>query len=259
MIGRLATNLIDASCRGIAARHACRCVAARLIMGALFLSASGVASAAGGDSAAATRFPLSQVFTLLFLMLGPFKIIGPFATLTKGADAALTRRIAVRATLIATAALLIAALLGETILARYGVPLHVLSLSAGIILFLVALRTIFDQYESHKPLIAVREEERALGATRIAMSVAFPAIVTPHGVAALVVFLALSPNDAARFSVGAAVTAIMVLNLAVMLVTRRLLPVLAIVLPILGAVLSVVQVALGLQIVFFSLQAIRGL
>ena len=227
-------------------------------MGALVLSVSGVASAAGGDSAAATRFPLSQVFTLLFLMLGPFKIVGPFATLTKGADAALTRRIAVRATLIATAALLTAALLGETILARYGVPLHVLSLSAGIILFLVALRTILDQYESHKPLIAVPEEERAPGATRIAMSVAFPAIVTPHGVAALVVFLALSPSDAARFNVGAVVTAIMALNLAVMLVTRRLLPVLALVLPILGAVLGVVQVALGLQIVYFSLQAITG-
>jgi len=228
-------------------------------MGALVLCVPGVAHAAGGDSATGTRFPLSQVFTLLFLMLGPFKIIGPFATLTKGADAALTRRIAVRATLIATAALLVAALLGETILARYGVPLHVLSLSAGIILFLVALRTILDQYESHKPPIAAPEEERAPGATRIAMSVAFPAIVTPHGVAALVVFLALSPSDAARFSVGAVVTAIMALNLAVMLVTRRLLPVLALVLPILGAVLGVVQVALGLQIVYFSLQAIRDL
>jgi hypothetical protein len=30
-----------------------------------------------------------QVFTLLFLMLGPFKIIGPFAKITQGADALL--------------------------------------------------------------------------------------------------------------------------------------------------------------------------
>jgi hypothetical protein len=35
--------------------------------------------------------------------------------------------------------------------------------------------------------------------------------------------------------------------------------VLALVLPILGAVLGVVQVALGLQIVYFSLQAMRHL
>ena len=34
----------------------------------------------------AQELAAAQVFTLLFLMLGPFKILGPFAQLTKGVD-----------------------------------------------------------------------------------------------------------------------------------------------------------------------------
>jgi len=71
------------------------------------------------------RFPVSQVFTFLFLMLGPFKIIGPFAMVTKGADPALTRRIALWATLFSTVALLVAAFLGEGIMSSFGIPLPV--------------------------------------------------------------------------------------------------------------------------------------
>ena len=81
--------------------------------------------------------PLSQIFTFFLLMLGPFKVIGPFGRMTRGAAPELKRQIAVRATLVSTLALLVAAFLGETILRKYGIPLSVLALAAGIILFLV--------------------------------------------------------------------------------------------------------------------------
>jgi multiple antibiotic resistance protein len=86
------------------------------------------------------------------------------------------------------------------------------------------------------------------------MPLAFPAIVTPYGIAALVVLLAFSDGVEGRLTIGAVVVAIMVLNLVVMLTARRLAIVLAFVLPILGAVLGVVQVALGLQIINNALQ-----
>ena len=86
------------------------------------------------------------------------------------------------------------------------------------------------------------------------MPLAFPAIVTPYGIAALVVLLAFSDGLEGRLTIGAVVVAIMVLNLIVMLAARRLAIVLAFVLPILGAVLGVVQVALGLQIINNALQ-----
>jgi multiple antibiotic resistance protein len=198
-------------------------------------------------------FPLLQIFTFLFLMLGPFKIIGPFAAVTKGADVGVARRIALQATFFACAALFIAAILGDRILVSYGIPVPVLALSAGIILFLVALQTILQQFS---PASEAPAASAAAPSTRAAITpLAFPTIVTPYGIAALVVFIALAPDFETQLLIGAIVLTIMLLNLTVMLLDRYILPVFSILLPILGAVLGVVQVALGLQIINNSLRA----
>ena len=228
--------------------------AAALALGVVCLTGPGAAAAA--DSAATAgqveQLPLAKVFTFLFLMLGPFKIIGPFLKATRGADAASTQKMALLATLFASLALLVAALLGETILASYGIPLPILSLAAGIILFLVALQNTLQQFGPE------HSDDETGPATKPSMKLAmtplaFPAIVTPYGIATLVVFLALSTEWHNRLTIGAAVLGIMVLNLLTMLVARRMLPLLSVLLPILGAVLGVVQVALGLQIMHRSL------
>ena len=165
-------------------------------------------------------------------MLGPFKIIGPFFKVTKGADARLTRQIAVWATIFSALALLIAGFLGENILSNYGIPLPVLALSGGIILFLVALKNVLEQFEAAEP----HTDDVAVppaAAIKVAMSpLAFPTIVTPYGIAAVVVLVAFGQTLESRLTVGAVVVGIMVLNLIVMLVARRLQTVLAVVLPI---------------------------
>jgi len=224
---------------------------ATLVAGLACLIASGAASAAepAAGQAPVTDFPVGQVLTILFLMLGPFKIIGPFLKVTRSADARLARRIAVLATAFAALALLIAGFLGETILSKYTIPLPVLALSGGIILFLVALRSVLEQFEAPEPHTEVTEVPPE-AAMRVALSpLAFPAIVTPYGIAALIVFLAVSQSLEGRLTIGAIVIAIMVLNLIVMLVARRLRTGLSIVMPIFGAVLGVVQVALGLHVI----------
>ncbi|MCC6413810.1 MAG: MarC family protein [Saprospiraceae bacterium] len=194
-----------------------------------------------------------QVFTFLFLMLGPFKIIGPFAQITQNADVALTRKIAINATLFASVALLVAAFLGETILSKYGIPLPILALAAGIILFLVALLNIIQQFDAP----AEHDVQAPPPTLKLAISpLAFPTIVTPYGIAAVIVFMALSPDMESKWMVGAIIVGIMVLNLFIMLITRRLFKVLALILPILGAVLGVVQVALGLLIMYNSIKSL---
>jgi multiple antibiotic resistance protein len=242
---------------GDKAGHPRRVVA--VTVGAACLLSAGAAWAADVASGLVPirPFPVAQVFTFLFLMLGPIKIIGPFAKMTKGADAALTRQIALRATLFSSLALVFAAVLGDRALSSYGIPLPVLALSGGVILFLVALHNILAQFE---PLASHGDgsaEPEAAPTLKLAMSpLAFPTIVTPYGIAALVIFLAVSPNLEARLTIGAILLAIMLLNLAAMLVTRHILPVLGVLLPILGAVLGIVQVALGLQIINNSLRAL---
>ena len=226
-----------------------------LTVGLGYLLDAGIASAAeAADSQAELRpIPMAQISTFLFLMLGPFKIVGPFARMTQGADAGLTRRIALRATLFSSLALLIAAIFGETLLSKYRIPVPVLALSAGIILFLVSLQNTLQQFTPPTSW----SKEVAEPTLNVAMTpLAFPTIVTPYGIAALIVFLALSPDLQNRLVIGTLVLAIMLLNLIVMLMTRHVLRYLGVFLQILGAVLGIVQVALGLQIISSSL---RGL
>ena len=219
------------------------------------IAASNASAAESGSQVHMKAFPVAQVFTFLLLMLGPFKIIGPFSKLTKRADARFTREMALWSTLFSSLALLFAGLLGETFLLKYGVPLPVLALSAGIILFLVALQNILQQFtppmaQSEGPAVPTPTMSMAL------TPLAFPTIVTPYGIAALIVFLAFSPDLQSRLVIGAIVVAIMLLNLVAMIVTRHIPRFLGVLLSILGAVLSVVQVALGLQIINNSLKAL---
>jgi multiple antibiotic resistance protein len=190
-----------------------------------------------------------QIFTFLFLMLGPFKIIGPFAKITQGADPALTRKIAINAIIYSSIALLLAGFLGQSIMGKYGIPLPILGLSGGIILFLVALLNIIHQFTP----VSVKEENVAAPTMNMAINpLAFPTIVTPYGIAAVIIFLAMFPD--LKLYVGIVVLAMMALNLVIMLITRFIFKVLAVILALLGAILGIVQVALGLLIIYNQLK-----
>ena len=217
-------------------------------------TSSASAAEAASSQEQIKQFPLIYVLTFMFLMLGPFKIIGPFAKLTKGADAALTRQIAVQAILFSSIALLVAAFTGQYILTRYSIPLPILALAAGIILFLVALQNTLQQF-----VPPTHHSELAAAPTptlKQALTIAFPTIVTPYGIAAVIVFLAFSQDLQGRLAIGAGVLVIMLLNLIVMLNVKRIGLVWSITLAILGAVISIIQVALGLQIINNSLRAL---
>jgi multiple antibiotic resistance protein len=80
-----------------------------------------------------------MIFALLFLMLGPIKLLGPFAAATKECDRVFRLRLATRAFLFSAAAVTVAGVLGEQMLDNFAIPVQVLQIAAGLILFLVAL------------------------------------------------------------------------------------------------------------------------
>lgn len=191
-------------------------------------------------------------------MLGPSKIIGPFVKVTEGADRALEKKIARNAIIFSGIALLFASLLGEWILKEHSIPLPVLALAAGVILFLVAIQDTVRQFSfsTHEPAVRAKIEP----SMKLALDpLAFPVIVTPYGIAALIVFLASTPDVESQLQIGLIVVAILLLNFLAMIFARKVLVKLGIVLAIFGTVLSVVQVALGLQIIRQSLLAMGAL
>jgi multiple antibiotic resistance protein len=144
-------------------------------------------------------------------------------------------------------ALLLAAFLGQRILGNFDIPLPILAISGGLILFLVALLTIIKQFGTPSS----NEEKNIVPTLNMALSpLAFPIIVTPYGIAAVIVFLALSPDLSSKLYVGAIVLVIMALNLILMLITRYIYKSLAVILSLLGAILGIVQVAVGLMIIY---------
>jgi multiple antibiotic resistance protein len=193
---------------------------------------------------------LGAVFTLLFVTLGPVKILGPFAQLTRDADEAKVKQIAVRAFALAVVAVVAGGFAGRALLGNWGISIPALMLAGGIIFFLVGLNLVLEQYQ---PAPAAPPLPAAPMAA--ALRLAFPTVVTPYGIAAVIALLVNSPDAARTASVVAILIGVMVLNLLAMLYSRRLMggaTVMA--LQILGAVLGVLQVALAVQLILRGLR-----
>jgi multiple antibiotic resistance protein len=195
-----------------------------------------------------------KIFIMLFLMLGPIKILVPFVNLTRNEDPALRRRLATRAMLYSLAALALAGLLGRNVLENFEISVPVLALTGGLILFLVALRTVLEQ---SLPQARLKQEPVSPGTDLALSPLAFPVIVTPYGIAAVIVFATIAQDDAsAKLTIASIVLVILLLDLLAMLFADAILKWTGTALQILTVVLGVTQIALGLQIITHSLSLI---
>jgi multiple antibiotic resistance protein len=206
------------------------------------------ALAAARPLTAVQPFDWQMIFALLFLMLGPIKILGPFVAMTQGTEPAFQRRLATRAFLFSVAAVAIAGGLGRRMLASFAIPLQVLVLTGGLILFLVALQQVLQQY-SPRPPVRMEPPSFTLAFTPLA----FPTIVTPYGIAAVIIFIALAPDVASSGLVAALVLLVLALDWVAMLFAHTVIRWLGAVLQLFGVVLGVTQVALGIEIILRSL------
>src|SRR5262245_60756845 len=119
---------------------------------------------------------LGAVFTLLFVTLGPVKIVGPFAQLTRDAAGAAVRQIALLAFVLATAAAVLGGFGGRALLGNWHIEIPAMTLAGGIIFLLVGLNLVLEQYQStHTPPPPLAEAAPLAAAVRVT----FPLVVTP--------------------------------------------------------------------------------
>lgn len=196
-----------------------------------------------------TALPLSLLGSLLFTLMGPIAIMPLFATVTAGADDRLARQIAFRAYLVSLATLAVAVFVGAGAMGGVGTSNSSLIVAAGLILTLTALRNIFGAAASTKP-DQPSPPSIALGF----MPIAIPGIVTPVGVAVLIIFVSYFPALADKLAIMGVMSAIMTLNLGAMLLARWFMThVGAAPLLVLGAIFSVLQAAMGIEILMSGL------
>lgn len=222
-----------------------------LTLGLLLAAPAMAAGEAGGTFTHAV--PAQKIFALLFLMIGPLKILGPFVAMTRGTDAAFHRRLATRAILFSAAALLIAGLLGHRMLQNFNIPIPILALTGGLVLFLVALQTLLEQFKRPEgPRAELPRADLSLAINPLA----FPTIVTPYGIAAIIIFVSLAEGDLwAQLGIAALVAVILLVNWLAMLAAHSILKHAGTALQIFTVVLGVTQVSLGLLIMLQALSA----
>jgi multiple antibiotic resistance protein len=186
----------------------------------------------------------------LFVALGPLNVIGPFATITSGRAAAFKRGVALKGFLVSTIALLFAATLGAKTLQAWGISVGALLLAAGAILFLVALQPVLAGYiqrpvQAPAAIPARSESELAFS------PLAFPTIITPYGLALLILLFTLYPVGSGGLRILAIASFVLALDLLAMLCTDLLakVPLFKPGLDILGCVMGVLLIALGVQAV----------
>jgi multiple antibiotic resistance protein len=193
----------------------------------------------------------SQIFTLFLVTLGPVKILAPFAQQTRDLEGPALRQLALRVFAISVCAVLVAALLGSFMLAKWSISLPALLIATGIVFFLVALRVVLSPYETERPASAPLPQQPWAASLRLA----FPTVVTPYGVAAVIALLAATDDPARVRMILIVALAVMALNYLAMLYARKIMQGVALlVLQILASVLGILQVALSVQIVIWALE-----
>lgn len=191
------------------------------------------------------------IFTIFFMLLGPIKIIPTFAALTRDRDTAFKRALALRAAVIAATLVVFVALAGGSLLDRYHISLNALRMGGSLVLVLSALNTIFG-----KPLPVEADPKTPIWQLAAA-PVAIPAIVPPAGVAAILIFVMLTPgNPGMGQAIALALIVILLLDFLVMAYIDQVLktPGLLLAMQVIGAALVFIQVCIGIELFLRALK-----
>ena len=197
-----------------------------------------------------TGLSLGMTFTAFMVMLGPMKLVGPYAALTSHMEEAAARKVAVQAVAIACLGALIAAVLGQKLISSWGLSTSALHLTAGIILLLVALAKVLAVYDRSGAAAGPPTSYPNLAFSPLA----FPTILTPYGLAVLMLLLAMTNDFGREIQIGIVFLTVMLLNLVVMWFAKPIVQRGGGALALLDAVLGVLQVALAIQMILAELR-----
>lgn len=195
---------------------------------------------------------------VFFVVIDPPGLSAMFAALTRGGDNAYRRRMAVKATLLATGILYVFAFIGARLLEALGVSLPAFKIAGGILLFLVAIDMIFAR-QSGLRSATVREQEEARFKEDISVfPLAFPLIAGPGALTTVILLAGNASGHAWQFvSVLIILGIILLLAFLSLLASGRLMRVLGVTgSNVLGRLLGVILAAMAVQFVIDGIHSI---
>lgn len=197
-----------------------------------------------------------SAFVTLFVVIDPPGCAPIFASLTTNANAIHRRAMAIRSTAVASAILLIFALLGEDLLRTLGVSLDAFRIAGGIMLFLIALEMVFEKRTQRRETRAAEVNRDPEHDDISIFPMGIPMIAGPGSIATMMLLMARSNGLGESLIVVAALAAVMALMLLSLLAAGAIMRVLG---PKLEAmitrVLGVILAALATQFVIDGVKA----
>ena len=192
----------------------------------------------------------SSLATILFMTIGPLKIIPTFVKLTAQSDPDVIKKLALRAFALSTSAIVIVGVASEYLLDKYNMSLSALIAAAGIVLFLISINMVLTQYGNNESKKPSTPPENPL--TALISPLTFPTILTPHGIALVMIFMSIAQQvDGNANQILGLIIVVMIFNLICMLYARQILNFLKpTVLQVLGLVLGIIQLALAINYIF---------
>jgi multiple antibiotic resistance protein len=196
---------------------------------------------------------LGMIFTAFFVMLGPEHLIYPFGKLTEHMSEADVRKTASKAFAFSCGGGLVAAVIGSHALHSWRLSHSVLHLAGGLILMLVALQAVLAQYrpESDRPVALPASTNLAL------VPVTFPIILSPHGIAILILLLAEANTPYQDAGIVVLFLLVMGLDWIAMWFGRPIVRRGHILLTMAAPILTVLQVALAAQMMIAALRSLH--
>ncbi|HYW76061.1 MAG TPA: MarC family protein [Gammaproteobacteria bacterium] len=195
---------------------------------------------------------------VFFVVIDPPGLSAMFAALTRGGDNTYRRRMAIKATLLATGILYVFAFIGAQLLQALGVTLPAFKIAGGILLFLVAIDMIFAR-QSGLRSATVREQEEARFKEDISVfPLAFPLIAGPGALTTVILLAGNAGGQPWEFvSVLIILGIILLLTFIALLASGRLMRLLGVTgSNVLGRLLGVILAAMAVQFVIDGIQSV---
>ncbi len=161
-------------------------------------------------------------FVTLFVTIDPPGLAPLFLALTGGMDRASRGRVAVRATVIAFAILILFAVAGTLILSTFGITIHAFRIAGGLLLFWIAFEMIFekrqDRHEKSAQRVVNSDEIHSLAVFPLAI----PLIAGPGAISATILLSDQFADIVDRLRLIAIIASIIALTLVVFVLAERI-------------------------------------
>jgi multiple antibiotic resistance protein len=209
--------------------------------------------------------PLEQTigysFLALVVIVDPVGTAALFVGLTRGMTEAQSRRMAIRAIVIAGVTLLFFAFAGDQLLKALGIGLPAFRIAGGILLFILAIEMVFAHHSGLRDLTESESEEAVASHDISVFPLAIPLIAGPGALTTMVLLMgAAGSNWTAKLSIIAVMVAVLALTLLLLLIAGQVMKVLGTTgVNVVSRVFGILLAALAAQLALDGLRDAFGL